>query len=190
MGSFSEQDWNRAGAALRSAGALGDPAEIHGEFCGLACVMGKEAVSSWAAAALEAAESASADVVAMLERLAETTWSALETGDMTFDLLLPPDEEPLESRAESLGTWCQGFMHGLGAAGGAGSANSVVRKEAIRDIVSDFSEITRATFAADETEEEGEAALVELVEYVRVSVQLVFEELHALRSGSAGSGTH
>jgi uncharacterized protein YgfB (UPF0149 family) len=28
---------------------------------------------------------------------------------------------------------------------------------------------------------EGEAAYVELVEFVRVSVQLVFEELHAVR---------
>ena len=60
----------------------------------------------------------------------------------------------------------------------------------IRDIVTDFSEITRASFSSEETEEEGEAALVELVEYVRVSVQLVFEELHMVRSGSSGSGTH
>lgn len=190
MGSLSEQDWNRVGAALHGAGALGDPAEIHGEFCGSACVMGKDAVSAWVNAALSDANSRPADAVATLEQLAEAAWSALDAGDMSFDLLLPPDDESLDRRAESLGTWCQGFMHGLGAAGPSGADNPILRNETIRDVVGDFIEITRAGFSADETEEEGEAALVELIEYVRVSVQLIFEELHAIRSGSVDSGTH
>ena len=42
----------------------------------------------------------------------------------------------------------------------------------------------------DTPEEEGEAAYVELVEYVRVGAQLVFEELHSLRSGPADAGRH
>lgn len=190
MGSLSEQDWTRVGAALSSAGALGGPAEIHGEFCGLACVMGKDAVSAWANATLSDARTRPADVIEKLEQLAETAWASLDAGDMSFDLLLPPDDESLERRTECLGTWCQGFMHGLGAAGQPGKDSPVVQHEIIGDIIGDFSEITRASFAADETEEEGEAALVEIVEYVRVSVQLIFEELHTIRSGSTGSGTH
>lgn len=178
------------GAALSRAGALGDPAEIHGEFCGLACVMGEDAVTAWAGATLSDAQSRPADVVETLEQLAATAWAALDSGDLSFDLLLPPDDELLERRAEYLGTWCQGFMHGLGAARGDGKDNPVVQHEIIGDIIGDFSEITRAGCAADEPEEESEAAFVELVEYVRVSVQLIFEELHMIRSGSADSGTH
>jgi len=190
MGSLSEQDWTRLSAALSSAGALGEPAEIHGEFCGLACVMGEDAVSAWASATLGDAPSRPADAVETLERMAAIAWGALDSGDMSFELLLPPDDELVARRAECLGTWCQGFMHGLGAAGRPGRDNPVVQHETIREIIGDFTEITRAGFTADETEEEAEAALVELVEYVRVSVQLIFEELHTIRSGSADSGTH
>lgn len=194
MGSLSEQDWNRVQAALRGAGALGEPAEIHGEFCGLACVMGHDAVAPWANAALADspqtdASSAPESSVATLRDFAESTWASLDSGDMSFSLLLPPDDEPLQRRAESLGAWCQGFMQGLGAAGGPGQDNPIVDHAVVRDIVGDFSEITRAMFAEDETEEEGEAALMELVEYVRVSVQLIFEELHTIRVAGE-SGTH
>jgi uncharacterized protein YgfB (UPF0149 family) len=186
----SGQDWTRVGDALFDAGSLGEPAEIHGEFCGLACVMGEDAIKPWVEATLADAESRPGGSIAALESLGGDTWSALSAGEMELQLLLPPDEESLERRAECLGLWCQGFMHGLGAAATGGQESPIVKHELIRDIVTDFSEITRASFASDETEEEGEAALVELVEYVRVSVQLVFEELHMVRSGAPGSGTH
>lgn len=151
--------------------------------------MGKDAIAPWAAAALADAATQPADVSALLRELAETSWTSLDLGDMSFELLLPSDAEPLEQRVESLGLWCQGYMHGIGAGGQSRTENAIVEHEVIRDIIGDFTEITRAAFADDETEEEGEAAFVELVEYVRVSVQLVFEEFHGIRSDS-GSGTH
>lgn len=80
-------------------------------------------------------------------------------------------------------------MHGVGASGRSGAKTALADHEVIKDIIGDFSEITRAAFAADETEEEGEAAFIELVEYVRVSVQLVFEEFLGIRS-DAGSEAH
>ncbi len=195
MGSVTEKDWAAVDAALRDVGSLGEAAEIHGEFCGLACVMGKEAVAPWARATLGDASSHGGDqraddVTSALVGLAESAWSALEAGDMSFNLLLPPDEVPLERRAADLGLWCQGFMHGLGAAGRPGAESPLVSNEVVREIVADFSEITRATFAEQETEEEGEGAFLELVEYVRVGVQLVFEELRGLRSSSPGDVSH
>lgn len=195
MASLTEQDWAGVDAALRGVGSLGQPAEIHGEFCGLACIMGKEALAPWASAVLGDAVSDEADqrvddATTALVELAEAAWSALEAGDMSFELLLPPDEASLEQRATALGVWCQGFMHGLGAAGRPGSDSPVVSNEVVQEIVADFSEITRATFAEDETEEAGEAAFLELVEYVRVSVQLVFEELHGIRTSSADTIAH
>ncbi|MFQ5634188.1 MAG: UPF0149 family protein [Gammaproteobacteria bacterium] len=190
MGRLSEQEWTDVDAALQSVGALGETAEIHGEFCGLACIMGEDAVTPWANSTLGDARSRPVEVVATLEELARCTWASLDSGDMSFELLLPPDEESLERRAEALGIWCQGFVHGLGMAGRAGNDSPIVQDDVIRDIVGDFSEITRAGLSDDETEEEGEAALIELVEYVRVSVQLIFEELHSIRTGVAGSGAH
>lgn len=189
MTSLSTYDWGKIGAALRDAGSLGEPSEIHGEFCGLACVMGKDAVASWPAAAVADAPSPGDDVVGRLRDLAAVSWAALDSGDMSFELLMPSDAESLERRAESLGLWCQGFMHGIGAGGGSRMQNAIAEREDLRGIIGDFTEITRAAFADDETEEEGEAAFIELVEYVRVSVQLVFEEFHGIRS-DGGSETH
>jgi uncharacterized protein YgfB (UPF0149 family) len=54
----------------------------------------------------------------------------------------------------------------------------------------DFAEIARVTLGEDETELEAEAAYAELVEFVRVSVQLLFEELHDVRHGVAAGGVH
>ena len=101
---------------------------------------------------------------------------------MEIVLLLPSDDESLEVRAESLGLWCQGFMHGLGAGGEPGAENPLLANGVTREIIADFSEITRAAYSADETEAEAEAAFMELVEFVRVSVQLAFEELYRVRS--------
>ena len=190
MADVSEHDWARVEGALRRAGALGEPSEVHAEFCGLACVMGSDAAAPWAESTLADAPDKPAEVLDELRSLAQTTWASLDSGDMSFGLLLPPDDVPLEHRAEALGAWCQGFMHGLGAAGAPGKDSPVVRSEVIRDIVGDFSEITRASFADSESEEEGEAAYVELVEYVRVGVQLVFEELHTLRSAPGTPERH
>ena len=132
-------------------------------------------VPPWISNVLADAHSSEADRV--LESLAAQTWKMLEEGDMSFTPLLPSDEMPLESRADNLGLWCQGFVHGLGVAGAQGDGNPVFKESPARDIIEDFSQIARAAFAESESGDEAETAYIELVEYVRVSVQLIFEEL-------------
>ena len=51
------------------------------------------------------------------------------------------------------------------------------------EILDDFSEITKAG-ASKEDGEEAEQAYAELVEYIRVSAQLVYDETAGLRSQS------
>lgn len=77
-------------------------------------------------------------------------------------------------------------MHGLSVAGANDPAAVAVMDSGImQEILHDFSEITRATVTPDEHDIEDEAAYVELVEFVRASVQLLFEETVALRSGQS-----
>jgi len=191
MGSSSQAGFAAVEDALRRSGSLGEPAEIHGEYCGLACVMGADAGPAWAAAILAETKGDKAGVSDTLQSLAVATWNTLDAGDMELLLLLPPDEEPLEMRAESLGFWCQGFMHGLGAGGDQQDANRPSLADGVvREIIGDFSEITRAAFTCGETEHEAEAAYIELVEFVRVSVQLAFEELYRVRETPSGAQHH
>lgn len=195
MDIVSESDFHAVDATLRGVGALGETAEIHGDLCGLLCLLGDDAVPGWVAQVLaEASDGASAEDIRratdLLESLAVQTFNSLEAGEMAFTLLLPSDEEALEIRAASLGLWCQGFLHGLGTGGGAGQRNQVLEAGVTQDIIGDFSEISRAAFTEDETEDEAEAAYMEVVEFVRVSVQLAFEELHLIRSRAAGGTAH
>ena len=50
------------------------------------------------------------------------------------------------------------------------------------EIVRDLSEITRVGVDAEDSLESNEGAYAELVEFVRVGVQLLFEELEPLRA--------
>ena len=190
MGRSTEPDFAVIEEALRTSGLLCEPAEIHGEYCGLACVMGDDAGPAWVVSVLAGMDRAAGTVNDDLQSLAETTWNALDSGDMELTLLLPADDESLEARAESLGFWCQGFMHGLGAGSKQVTDSPLLTEGITREIIADFSEITRAAFTADETEAEAEAAYMELVEFVRVSVQLAFEELHRIHSGPTGEQRH
>jgi uncharacterized protein YgfB (UPF0149 family) len=58
----------------------------------------------------------------------------------------------------------------------------------VGEIVRDFSEITRVGVDSGQSVESNENAYAELVEFVRVGVQLVFEELGPLRSQPSSPG--
>ncbi len=190
MGSPAESDFSAIETALRDSGSLAEPAEIHGEYCGLTCVMGIDAGPAWAANILAETDGNTGSLRDVLQSLAEMTWTALDAGDMELELLLPCDDEPLETRAESMGLWCQGFMHGLGAGSKTDTDNQLLTTGITQEIITDFSEITRAAFTTDETNAEAEAAYIEIVEFVRVSVQLAFEELYRIRKSPRGEQQH
>jgi len=170
---------------LKDAGTAFEAAEAHGAFCGRACLTGVAAIRDWQQELM--AESDDANVLAhecnrALETLAADTLLKLDAGDMRFALLLPGDDELLQLRTAALADWCHGFMHGLVSAGGAdqGAPADVLDFSDGSEILDDFSEITKAGASSDEGEE-SEWAYVELVEYVRVSVQLIYDETATLR---------
>lgn len=189
--------------ALRRAGAVTEPAEAHGSLCGLACVLGADAQSSWLADTLTTAEEPDLpaeeigegsagiqEAAALLGGLAAASTRALEAGDMSFQPLLPADDASLEQRTEALAAWCQGFNYGLALAVRFGDADEAVRHEAIAEIVRDFAEMSQLGYQEDEGDRDAEADWAELVEYVRVSVQLVFEEMAGVRQRVATAVRH
>ncbi|HLJ38508.1 MAG TPA: UPF0149 family protein [Steroidobacteraceae bacterium] len=162
---------------LKEQRSLTEAAEAHGTLTGCLCAVSDYAFQDWLREILPEgrAEPQAADT---LYGLFTGTVAALEQIDMEFEPLLPSDAQPLEARTEALAQWCQGFLYGLGsgaipdAAGLPGDVGEVVR---------DLSEITRAGVDADQDEESNEGAYAELVEFVRVGVQLLFEELSPAR---------
>lgn len=194
MSSCNPPGFDVVDGVLRRIGAAGGVPEAHGTFCGLVCFLGRQAGAVWVAG-LEAAGQQTVQPEQGVESgilgdLATTTLAALSEGDMSFSPLLPPDDRPLSLRATGLAEWCAGFMHGLGEAAGHRAAHDALGGDVTQEIMADFSEIARVTLGGEETELEAETAYTELVEFVRVSVQLIFEELHAVRENLSSARVH
>ena len=177
---MAQPDYNDVQQLLVEERSHADAAEAHGTLAGSLCAAGGYSFEDWLAEILPDGE-AGPHATDALRTLFERTAGALGGPDMEFAPLLPRDEEPLDARASALGQWCQGFLYGLGssslndAAGLPGDVGEIVR---------DLSEITQVGVDAEEGLESNEGAYAELVEFVRVGVQLVFDELEPLRGAS------
>ena len=108
------------------------------------------------------------------------TVRALRGDEMEFTPLLPGDDTSVKSRADALAAWCQGFLYGLGT--GALLPSNRLPGD-VDEVLRDFTELSRAEGAEGEGTEEEEQAYSELLEYLRVGVQLVHDELAELRQG-------
>jgi uncharacterized protein YgfB (UPF0149 family) len=163
---------------LAEAGSATEAAEAHGALCGALCAEAPYGVDSWLDELIEDRSAYSTQCREVLEQVFAETCEALGGESLEFAPLLPDDDEPLAGRADALAHWCQGFLYGLGA-------GRVVSLEALPDevgeIIHDMTEISRASVEPREATETDEQAYAELVEFIRVGVQLVYEELEPLR---------
>jgi uncharacterized protein YgfB (UPF0149 family) len=172
-----QPDYSRTQELLAHEHSLADAAEAHGTLAGCLCAASGYRFEEWLQEILPAGH-AGAAATPLLQALYEATAGALIQPDMQFELLLPEDAAPLGERTQALAHWCQGFLYGLGA-GSIQDASELPGE--VGEIVRDFIEITRAGVEGEEPDEGNENAYAELVEFVRVGVQLLFEELAEAR---------
>jgi uncharacterized protein YgfB (UPF0149 family) len=163
---------------LAAAGSLADAAEAHGSLCGALCSMSPYKMQDWINEILPDGASLPDESAAMLERVFAATAASFGEQGMEFQPLLPDDEQPLNGRANALALWCSGFLYGLGT-GHIADLNALHGD--VGEIVRDFTEISRATGDDADADEANEQAYAELVEFIRVGAQVVFEELLPLR---------
>jgi uncharacterized protein len=163
---------------LATAGSLADAAEAHGSLCGALCSMSPYKMQDWINEILPDGAALSDESAAMIERVFAATASSFGEQGMEFQPLLPEDEQPLNGRANALALWCTGFLYGLGT--GHISDLEALGGD-VGEIVRDFTEISRASGDEADSDESNEQAYTELVEFIRVAAQVVFEELLPLR---------
>jgi uncharacterized protein YgfB (UPF0149 family) len=174
------------------------------------CAGGLGAARRWLLDSLDDAEAGAspADVADELDELIGTSSKMLEEGELTFEPLLPSDDAPLAEQVEALAMWCQGFLSGVGSTAPAGrellpafaalppsmagAASGAVEGDALGEILRDFAEISRAGLSDDEAagQDQPDFALAEIHEYVRVSVQIAFDELTLVRAAAAAREVH
>ena len=168
---------------LTQSQALADAAEAHGTLAGALCSVTDLSLADWLAEILPDGE-ASGEGGAMLAQLFDATAGTLEARDSAFEPLLPDDDASLELRSTALGEWCHGFLYGLGS--GRMPDPGTLRDD-IGELMRDLTEITHVTVDPSESPEASEEAYAELVEFVRVGVQILFEELRPLRADPSDS---
>ena len=190
-GSEHVVDFARITTVFRDLGLSLDLAECHGCLCGLLCATDTVQGAAWVNQILadklglpepEAAphpNGAAGEERTLLLILYKETAGQLDDPEYGFSPLLPDDEQPLDQRVEALSRWCQGFLLGLGL-GGVQEQSGLSGDS--HEVMRDFVEITRLGQGEDGENEEDQAAFAEIVEYVRMAVLLVYEELRPLRA--------
>ncbi|MDH5179268.1 MAG: UPF0149 family protein [Gammaproteobacteria bacterium] len=177
-------NFDRFASAIRRIGVAGGAAELHGQMIGLLCARQTLTAQQWLdeavpelAAARETGDALAAESAVILGDLFQQSQACLDEREFAFELLLPADEFPLTQRIGALGEWCQGFLLGL-SMGGIKDFEHLPGE--VPELLNDMVEISRADSYELADESEDESAYVELMEYVRLGVMMVWEEIHQL----------
>ena len=170
---MNKLDFDVVAAWVKTHGVNQYPSEVHGLIAGWIC-----AGSKWDAADRNANLSGwlgidlDDEAALMLDGLYKAAEIGLRDDALSFRLLLPPDEIEVNERAAAVSFWCSGFLAGFGMTGryqeGELSAD-------IKEVMTDLSRIASFADAVPE-DDENEADLIEISEYVRMSAVLVFTE--------------
>lgn len=167
-------DYDRLQATLDLAGAELRASEMHGMVCGELCRAARLGWDPGFSSLLGLPDTASGAGRAVLETadaLIEESRQALD-GGIGFALLLPDGDDPIEERTEALADWARGFSVAL-LRGDDLTLNELPDNSA--EVVKDVVKISEAQPGVQT--EEDERALTEIEEYMRVGIQLVYEEL-------------
>jgi len=180
----SEVDYGNLNDALRRCGASWDAAQAHGLLCSRLAVGGVDAGIDWLQQVLEGTNESDAlrtECAGLLNALFQETHRQLSARLSEFEPLLPDDADSASLRASALAHWCEGFLHGLVSIDHGEALKQRLAKDPLADIIRDMLQLTRAAVDEENDDETNEAAYAEIVEYVRVAVQLAYEELAEFR---------
>ena len=159
--------------------------ELHGSLCGF-LAGGGQATGAFVLEQLhmdaETDDLSPADQ-ALLGDLVRCCAQALADPELGFEPLLPPDDRPLEDRAEATVEWCRGFLGGFGLTGVASHAQL---SEEAREMLRDLGGVAGSSFDYGDASED-EDALIEVHEFMRVGAMLLHAECS--QRGPQVSGT-
>lgn len=160
------------------------PSQVHGLVCGILCG-NNNANAAWET--LIAGDKVTTKTHTLLQSLFDASSNQLKEFLFEFQLVLPSDSEDLPVRAEALTLWAQGFLTGLKLA-----QVQIMDREAseMTEAIHDLVEIAKMNYEQVVSNEEDEDAYVELIEYVRVAVILIYQDMHEQSPLSTNSSNH
>lgn len=141
--------------------------ELHGALCGWLAGGGAND-RQWLASILVDDALLPPEAGSALDELRQVSAAQLADRSFDFGLLMPDADTSLAERSGALFDWCRGFLGGFGLAAGASPALSPESSEALGDLAK-----LASAQAQDDGDEEDEAALVEIEEFVRIATLLL-----------------
>lgn len=172
-------------SVLKKPSEIFHPSEVHGVLCGILCGSSNKNNKSWET--LPFVNSKDKKNYTVIQQLYEKSYDQLNEFSFEFALLLPKDNLNINKRAEALGLWCQGFITGLDH-----ERVEIKHREPseVTEAINDLIEISKVNYGEITENEEDETAYFELVEYVRLAVLMIFQELKQKSSNGTNSKLH
>jgi hypothetical protein len=171
-------DFENFQSVLNKSRIRRDASDWHGILCGLLCAGFPVSPREWGRVVQEIdgeTEVSTEELDVALEEICGQTRLELNDVALGFQPMLPDDNSSLDTRVLALSRWCEGFLYGL-AVGGVNRQTALPGSAA--ETLEDLAEISRAGVSGAEPDAEDEYYFTELVEYLRVAVMLLNEELN------------
>ena len=153
---------------------LVDGAEAHGLICGMLCGGMSVSDKQWPAVFADLVNNGvilPPPVIVILEETFAQLLAQLQSPEFALQLYLPNDEESVSTQGLGLIHWVNGFTAGFGLH----QSNLKACSHDVQEGIADLMQIARMEPPQDD--EEIEAELFEIIEYVRVTAMMCFTEL-------------
>jgi uncharacterized protein YgfB (UPF0149 family) len=176
-------EFEQVNEAISAYPELESPSFIQGMLMGLICGDNDIQEAVWIKKLIEEAQikSVKESFLKSLDEMYQHTNKGMNGSGFELNLCLPDDGESMVFRAAMLGQLCEGLLYGLGLIGALTESENKI-PEVVRELVEDFGQISRIDVAGlageDQDNEAFEADFVELVEFVKVGVLTINEELN------------
>lgn len=160
--------------AMVTIGALGSPSGLHGWLSGYLSTGARLSDQEWQVEAenyLETPETLPQPVQSLMTVFYGWVLQGLENESMNFTLFMPEEDDcELSQQVDALAHWSKGFLDGFGAAGKV----SGKLDDETREVLQHFDAFSQVELTAEDSVEDSENLLHELVEHARVAALTVF----------------
>lgn len=164
--------------------SISDVAESHGIACGMLVINTSANKLVWIKQLMGEIEEQSIPSAAVIEPMKfwfDEIKNQLHDSNLRFELSLPDDNQPLESRVTALQEWCRGFILGV-AMSDVKDFNKL--PEDTQELITDFSRISAEEEFDLDNADEAEISYADISQYVRIGVLLINEELQPIKATS------
>ena len=184
QGMTKELDYLMLESSLKQADADYSASEAQAIACGMLSVNISSDKITWVQlifGEIDTTNNAQENAIRLSGELFELSKQQLQDPTLSFELLLPDDNESLYARVTAMQEWSAGYLLGISL---AGIKDHSKLPEDSRELLADFSEIGMRGQFDLEDENASEEALSEISEYIRMGVLLINEELQPIKQST------